>query len=355
MRILITGICGFVGSSLARELPLHIEGLEILGLDNLCRAGSEQNRVVLRDKQVRLLHGDIRCPSDLESLPKVDWVIDAAANPSVLAGITQETSSRQLVEHNLFGTVNLLEFCKQHRSGMILLSTSRVYSLARLCQLPMMTNNGAFEPRFDDSNEPGLSKRGVGETFSTQAPLSLYGTAKLASEWLILEYASAFGLPAHIDRCGVLAGAGQFGKADQGIFSFWIHSYRARRPMRYIGFGGSGHQVRDCLHPRDLACLVAMQLRQPEKGGKVLNVSGGIANGISLAGLSEWCAKRFGKHSIGSEPQDRPFDVPWLVLDSSAAEREWNWRPKVTLENTLSEISDHAEQNPRWLELTDGA
>jgi CDP-paratose 2-epimerase len=42
----------------------------------------------------------------------------------------------------------------------------------------------------------------------------------------------------HINRCGVLAGAGQFGKADQGIFSFWIHSYRARRPMKYIGFEG---------------------------------------------------------------------------------------------------------------------
>ena len=355
MRILITGICGFVGSALARELPILLEGLEIVGLDNLSRAGSEHNRSGLRNQKVQVLHGDIRNPSDLEGLPRVDWVIDAAANPSVLAGITKETSSRQLLEHNLLGTVNLLEFCKRHQTGMILLSTSRVYSLARLCALPMRTGDGRFEPRFAESNEPGLSAGGISEAFSTQAPLSLYGCAKLASEMLLLEYGLAFGLPLHINRCGVLAGAGQFGKADQGIFSFWIHSYRARRPLTYIGFAGTGHQVRDCLHPHDLACLVAMQLRHPEKGGKVLNVSGGLANSISLARLSEWCSQRFGPHKVACEPQNRPYDVPWLVLDSSVAEREWNWRPTTRLEATLQEIADHAEKNPRWLELSDGA
>ena len=36
---------------------------------------------------------------------------------------------------------------------------------------------------------------------------------------LILEYGECFGFPVWINRCGVLAGAGQFGKADQGIFS----------------------------------------------------------------------------------------------------------------------------------------
>ena len=34
-----------------------------------------------------------------------------------------------------------------------------------------------------------------------------------------------------------MAGAGQFGHAAQGIFSWWIHSWAARRPLAYIGFG----------------------------------------------------------------------------------------------------------------------
>jgi CDP-paratose 2-epimerase len=172
---------------------------------------------------------------------------------------------------------------------------------------------------------------------------------------LILEYAVAFGLPVHINRCGVLAGAGQFGKPDQGIFSYWIHSYRSKRPLKYIGFKGTGHQVRDCLHPRDLASLVAVQIQHPEKGGRVLNVSGGVSNSISLVRLSEWCAGRFERHSISRDGGDRPYDVPWLVLDSAEAQAEWSWQPATPLEAILNEIADHAEQHPSWLDLSDGA
>src|SRR5207247_9786355 len=60
---------------------------------------------------------------------------------------------------------------------------------------------------------------------STTPPVSLYGSTKLASEFIALEYGGAFGLPVWINRCGVLAGAGQFGTPDQGIFAFWINSY----------------------------------------------------------------------------------------------------------------------------------
>jgi len=339
---------------LANELSQQLEGLEIVGLDNLSRPGSEQNRRAFRQKEVRFLHGDIRNPSDLEALPKVDWVIDAAANPSVLAGITGQTSSRQLMEHNLIGTINLLELCKRQGAGLVMLSTSRVYSLARLSALPVDLSDSGFIPRFAKAGEPALSEKGIREDFSTQPPVSLYGCAKLASEALVLEYGLAFGFPVHINRCGVLAGAGQFGKPDQGIFSFWIHSYRHRRPLTYIGFGGTGHQVRDCLHPRDLAALAAVQLRHPEKGGSVLNVSGGAANSISLARLSEWCAGRFGRHEIGRDLVPRPYDVPWLVLDSSRAEAEWNWRPRNKLETVLSEIADHADRHLDWLDLSEG-
>jgi CDP-paratose 2-epimerase len=350
VKILITGICGFVGDVLARELPKHLENLEILGLDNLSRPGSEQNR---RSRDVRVLHGDIRNPSDLEALHRVDWVIDAAANPSVLAGLSANSSSRQLMEHNLIGTLNLLEFCKRHQAGMVMLSTSRVYSLARLCALPLEERDSALIPRFAEAEEQGLTSNGVGESFSTKTPVSLYGAAKLASEVLALEYGNAFGLPVHIDRCGVLAGAGQFGKADQGIFSFWIHSYFRRRPLKYIGFGGNGYQVRDCLHPRDLAGLIAMQVRKPQHGGEVLNVSGGSANSISLARLSEWCAKRFGQHEVERDSASRPYDVAWLVLDSSRAQAEWAWRVSTPLEFILDEIAAHAKEHPEWLELSE--
>jgi CDP-paratose 2-epimerase len=350
MKILITGACGFVGGVLAEGLSERLERLEIIGIDNLSRPGSERNR--RGSKSAQIVHGDVRNLSDLEGLPKVDWVIDAAANPSVLAGVTAGTTSRQLMEHNLVGTLNLLEVCKRHGSGLILLSTSRVYSLARLCALPMGERDGAFVPKADEIQESGFSAKGMAEGFSTAAPLSLYGSAKLASEVVSFEYGCTFGFPVFVNRCGVLAGAGQFGKADQGIFSYWIHSYRARRPLKYIGFNGLGHQVRDCLHPRDLASLLAMQLKQPAQSEGPLNVSGGMESSMSLAQLSRWCAKRFGQHSVEADPKPRPFDVPWLVLDSSRAKQRWDWEPTIGVETILEEIAEHANGNPQWLELS---
>src|SRR5438309_7783281 len=98
-----------------------------------------------------------------------------------------------------------------------------------------------------------MSPAGVTGRFSTAAPISLYGATKLASEIMALEYGAAFNFPVWITRCGVLAGAGQFGTPDQGIFSFWINAHLRRKPLRFIGFGGKGHQSRDAFHPRDLA------------------------------------------------------------------------------------------------------
>jgi CDP-paratose 2-epimerase len=355
MRILITGACGFVGSTLARGLREQRPGWEILGLDNFSRAGSETNRLKLHQLGVKVCHGDIRNPSDLEALSGCDWILDAAANPSVLAGVDGKTSSRQLIEHNLSGTLHLLELAKSWRAGFLMLSTSRVYSIRELAAIPVEPAGGRFVPQ-TGLQRAGLTMEGVTEVFSTEPPLSLYGATKRASELLALEYGQTFDLPVFINRCGVLAGAGQFGRVDQGIFSFWIHSWAGRRPLKYIGFGGTGRQVRDCLHARDLLPLVLAQLESPNRAvARVLNASGGLANSASLLQLSAWCEQRFGRHSVAAEPATRPFDVPWLVLDATQAAQAWNWRPRTTLETVWTEIADHADQHPDWLDQVAGS
>jgi len=351
MRVFITGVCGFVGSTLARGFRDGWPDWELVGLDNFVRAGSETNRFALRQAGVKIVHGDIRHPSDLETLPACDWIIDAAANPSVRAGVDGLTSSRQLVEHNLNGTLNLLELAKAWRAGVILLSTSRVYSIRDLTAIPVAVQGQKFIPR-SDARITGFSPEGVTEDFSTAAPISLYGATKLASETLALEYGHTFDLPVFINRCGVLAGAGQFGRIDQGIFSFWIHAYAWRRPLKYIGFDGTGYQVRDCLHARDLLPLLAAQIGNPRRGvPRVLNVSGGVRQSASLRELSAWCAERFGEHTIAAEKAGRPFDVPWLALDARRAAQFWNWQPQTPLEEIWKEIAAQAEKNPNWLQM----
>lgn len=329
-------------------------GWTLFGFDNLGRPGSELNRLPLQKLGVKLIHGDLRCQSDVDAMPPIDWIVDCAANPSVLAGRDGNTSSRQLLEHNLVGTLHMLEKCKQDKAGFVLLSTSRVYGIAPLSRLPVEVNGNSYQVPSTAVLPPGVSLEGVDETFSTAAPVSLYGASKLASEVLALEYGATFNFPVWINRCGVLAGAGQFGRADQGIFAYWLNAHLRRRPLRYIGFDGQGHQVRDCLHPRDLVPLLQKQMVTASDRSKppVVNVAGGRASARSLRQLTEWCDARFGKHVIASDPRPRDFDVPWLVLDSRRANEVWNWTPRTSVDAILEEIALHAQARPEWLGLS---
>jgi CDP-paratose 2-epimerase len=320
-------------------------------MDNFSRKGCEQNINFFNAKNLNLIRGDIRSQSDIEALPKVDWIIDCAANPSVLAGLDGQSSSRQVIEHNLLGTINLLEYCKKHKSGLILLSTSRVYSASALAVLPMEISNDRFELK--PSERKDFSLNGITENFPTTAPISLYGASKLASETLILEYGECFDFPVWINRCGVLAGAGQFGKADQGIFSFWIHSFREKKPLKYIGFKGKGLQVRDALHPKDLVSILVKQMQEPDRyAPKIINLGGGVENSMSLKQLTSWCKKRFGSNEVIVSEEERPMDAPWIVMDSSLAREVWDWAPQTQIEHILNEIAVHAENNPYWLSCT---
>ena len=353
MHILITGICGFVGSSLAKELLARGIASHITGIDNFSRPGSETNRRPLQDMGIRLIAGDIRNQSDIDALPPADWVIDASANPRVLAGVDNKTSSRQLVEHNLSGTINLLEYCKRHSAGFILPSTSRVYSIPPLADLKMLEKDGAFMPDPGQTFPAGISQAGISESFSTLPPVSLYGSTKFASEHLALEYGATYEFPVWINRCSVMAGAGQFGDPTQGIFAFWIHSFHEQAPLEYIGFGGKGYQVRDCFHPNDLAVLIQKQIKEPFNTSKpkIINISGGVENSMSLKQLTQWCCARFAPMDIASTLEQRSFDIPWMVLDSKLANAVWGWCPKIKIENILEEIADFAESNNKWLEL----
>lgn len=351
MKIFITGICGFTGSTLAKELVR--DGYEIFGLDNFMRDGSRTNLEPLRKLGIQVQEGDIRHESDLAKIPQVDWVLDCAAEPSVLAGVTGGMGSFELMDHNLIGTIRLLEFCKKHKAGFILISTSRVYSVAPLSKLKVKVENGAYAlVKGGRGQGAGICEKGISEEFSSEPPLSLYGASKRCAELLAMEYGEAFEFPVWINRCGVLAGKGQFGKADQGIFSFWIRSWKESRPLKYIGFDGKGSQVRDCLHPKDLLPALKKQMQGRAAGGRrevegnldprICNFGGGVENSCSLRQLSEWCEKRFGPRKVEADPKPRPYDLPWVVMDSQRAKTLWGWGPATPLNHILEEIAEES-------------
>jgi CDP-paratose 2-epimerase len=197
VKILITGGAGFVGSSLAIALKTNYPVYEIFCLDNLKRKGSELNVARLAQAGITFVHGDIRNKEDFDSLPAVNTVIEASAEPSVLAGL--DGTPDYLINTNLFGTVNCLNYALKHRAGFIFLSTSRVYPIKTIETL----NFAETETRFvltDEQPVKGVSSKGIAEDFPLDGARSLYGTTKLASELIIQEYNEFYGLKTIINH-----------------------------------------------------------------------------------------------------------------------------------------------------------
>ncbi len=345
MTILITGAAGFVGSKMVEYLCDSDKSITLIGIDNLSRKGSEYNVGKLAKFNCKFIKGDIGIQKDIYAIPKVDWIIDCAANPSVLAGLNND--SLQLINDNLTGTFYLLEKCKRDGAGLIMLSTSRVYSIEALNKIKLVENENHFSINKNVNHQQGLSSKGIAESFSTTAPISLYGATKLASEILALEYHNSFGFPVWINRCGVIAGAGQFGKIDQGIFSFWVYQYLLNKPLSFIGFGGSGKQVRDMVHPYDVFQLIQKQIAKPNrKIHRTVNIGGGVDNALSLAQLDSFCKEDIdADKQINKIAENRSFDIPLYITDYSLANKLWQWQPSYTVDKILKEILSYAEDN----------
>jgi CDP-paratose 2-epimerase len=344
MKIVVTGSAGFLGNYITNYLIDR--GHHVVGIDNLSRKGSELNaKRQIEDERVYFRIADISKPEEIEFLKKesFDWIIDCAAEPSVLAGFGN--GSRNLIDNNLVSTINLLEICKEVNAGFILMSTSRVYSIKALSELEITESETRFEP--------ALISSFIDEGFSTKPPISLYGSTKLTSELLAIEYSQMFGFPVRINRCGVIAGAGQFGKIDQGVFSYWIYSWLRKTPLKYIGFGGNGKQIRDVIHPFDICEVLSKQLEDRTiEDEPIYNLGGGILNSMSLLELSNWCKENINENDshLESSSEIRPFDIPMYLTNYSKANLRWGFRPTIDMSTILTEIKNYAENNPEFLE-----
>lgn len=349
MKIVVTGGAGFVGSTLCIQLKNKYPDYEIVAFDNLKRRGSELNLTDFQKLNIQFVHGDIRNNEDLEALSNFDVLVEASAEPSVTAGLDSDPT--YVINNNLYGSINCFNACLKNKAKLIFLSTSRVYPIERI-------ENAVFieqETRFlfaENQSTKGLSKEGISEELSLEGARSFYGTTKLSSEMFIQEYAAFYGLKAAITRFGVIAGPRQMGKTDQGVVTLWMAKHFWNQSLKYIGYGGTGKQVRDILHVDDLVELIDLQIHEIEKFvGKIYNVGGGLAQSASLLEMTAICEKITGnKITIGSEIVTRPADLRMFITDNSLIEKEIGWKPKRSVEVIFQDIYNWIKENEKQLE-----
>jgi CDP-paratose 2-epimerase len=348
MRILITGGCGFVGSNLAVYFKRKYNDVQIYCFDNLMRRGSEINLVRLQKEGITFIHGDIRNKSDFNKIPAVDIVIDAAAEPSVMAGL--DGSTDYLIDTNFNGTINCLNFATANKAIFIFLSTSRIYPIGTLENANFVEEESRFVFT-KNQTVSGLSEKGVSEQLSLKGVRSLYGATKLASEYMITEYIDAFGLKAVINRCGVITGPYQMGKVDQGVVVLWAARHFWQTPLSYIGYGGEGKQVRDVLHIHDLFRLVDWQINNIDiVNGEILNVGGGNETSLSLQELTAICEDISGnKIDIKKVLENRPSDLRIYITDNTKVFNMTEWKPLIKREQIMVEIFQWIRNNEKDL------
>ena len=317
MRILITGGCGFIGSNLAIFLKDKIKNAKIASVDNLSRKGSDLNHKRLSQKQIKNFKSDIGRLNKLIKLPKFDLVIHCAADPAIEAS---RKKIEEVFNSNLIGTFNVLKKCAKDNSNIIYLSSSRVYAMENLFRLK--------------------KKGSVKENFDVENVKSIYGFTKLSSELLIKEYSYLHKIKYIINRVALVSGPWQFGKEEQGFVSLWVWRHLKHLRLNYIGFGGTGKQVRDVLHIQDLCELILLQIQKFKKiNNKLMNVGGGKRNSLNLIQLTRLSTNiTKNKIKIGSVKKTSPYDVPYFVTNTGYVTRLYKWKPKRNLKKIIADL-----------------
>jgi len=350
--VLITGGAGFVGSNLAVLLKKNAPSTRVIALDNLKRRGSELTLQRLKANGIEFIHGDIRNRSDLDlSHDKISLIIECSAEPSVQAGYGQ--SPLYVLDTNLMGAINCFELARLHNSDVIFLSTSRVYPIEKLNTLAFTESENRYDLA-EQQSISGCSENGISSHFSLNGYRSLYGTTKLSAELILQEYIQMYGLRGIINRCGVIAGPWQMGKVDQGVFSLWMIHHYFKKHLDYIGFGGTGKQVRDLLHIGDLFELIRIQMNRMETlNGRIYNVGGGRDISLSLLETTDLCKQITGSEiDIGRVEETHPADVRIYISDNYDVNQDTGWSPKTEPREILTDMYQWIKTNENEIKRT---
>jgi UDP-glucose 4-epimerase len=303
---LITGIAGFIGSSLARELLQR--GEQVRGVDNLA-TGKRENLSQILDR-IDFREADIL---DLDAMKSactgVDYVLHQAAIPSVPKSVLDPIASNRA---NVDGTVNVLVAARD----------------AKVKRVVYAASSSAY------GDTPTLPKH----ERMTPDPISPYAVAKLASERYMISFYRCYGLETVALRYFNIFGPRQDPSSPySGVLAKFITQMLAGRQPTIFG---DGEQSRDFTYIDNAveANLLACKAPAEHVAGNVFNVATGRRVTLNETfKLLQKLTSYSGSPIYGAE---RGGDIKHSLADISAAEKHLGYKPKVNFEQGLQQTVD---------------
>jgi len=308
MRVLITGVAGFVGRHLAAQL-LNDDSTEVWGI---ARAGREIEGL---DPRIRLV------VADLQDRERVDQALAGARPDAIyhLAGLSSVAKSLAdplpLLVNNIVGQVQLLESC------------ARITPEARILVVGSAEEYGLTEP----------DELPIRETKPLR-PISPYAVSKVTQDMLGHQYGVTRGLRIVRVRPFVHTGPGQSSTFVTPAFARQIAEMEAglREPRMRVGFLDG---QRDFTDVRDMTRAYRL-LIQRGAPGEVYNIGTGVPRTIRSI-LDGLLALSTARPTVEVDPTlIRPLEVPVQYPDCSKLYTATGWRPTIPFEQTLRDVLD---------------
>jgi len=345
MNVLITGGCGFLGSNVASSFLQ--DGARVTVVDQMLKGGSWEN--------LRWLQGLVKGSADLEfrqgDISQIDLLEDVFAKRGPfdyvchLAGqVAMTTSLADPISDfrtNALGTINLLEVARKRSPDAFIAysSTNKVYGDLKFLEYAE-TPTRYFLPSYPN---------GIDESMPLDFA-SPYGCSKGAADQYVRDWYRNFGLRTVVFRHSSIYGGRQYATVDQGWVGWFVSkaieqgqaSGMREQPVPFT-ISGTGKQVRDVLHSKDLIALYRSAYdRRDCCAGEVFNIGGGLANSMSLIELFDKLAELLGlvEGLRYLKTPRRQSDQDFFVADISKAERILGWSPAVSSSDGLAQMID---------------
>jgi UDP-glucuronate decarboxylase len=304
-KVLITGVAGFLGSQLAKDLLAA--GCVVVGVDNLSSGkitnikGLPEGRFIFKEMDV--CSRKILTDPDFRNIQEI-YHLASAASPKYYQANPFET-----INVNTIGTKNMLELAKGNQANMVYTSTSEAYG----------------DPEMHPQPE---TYRG---NVNTWGPRACYDEAKRLGEVLCYLYFTEYQTKVKVARIFNTYSAGLSNDDGRVISNFVTQALKGEDMTVY----GDGSQTRSFCYVTDTINGLKLLMEKDEANGEIINIGNPIEYPIiELAHLVKALAASESNITFHPLPQDDP-KVRRPVIDK--AKKLLGWEPIITLDTGLAE------------------